>query len=108
MHANTSCPLDVSTQALLDNIANAHLHKWHSHSIVDSFAALGDNNRKKKSSSRIRGITSKSTAAERIDKTEQDGPKSDKSDRHTDRQTDTNLLAFRSPIPSSANGSTLV
>lgn len=57
--------------------------------------ALWGNKRKNKLSSWIRGITTKSTIAERINKIEQDLPPL--SDRSTDRQTGTNLLAFRSP-----------
>lgn len=78
--AHTSCHADVRAQALLDNTTRAH---------SGFCAALWDNKRKKKKlPPRIRGITTKSTTAERIDKTEQDGPHSDKSDRRTDSQTD--------------------
>lgn len=60
------------------------------------WVALQDNNGRKKLSSRIKGITTKSTTAARINKTEQDLSPS-RSEVQTVRQTDTNLLAFRSP-----------
>lgn len=83
-HAHTSCHTNVcTTQAFFDKKANAQVaQSWH----CGFFVALSKTAGKKKLSSQIRGITIKSTTARRIAKTEQDGLKSDKSDRQTDRQ----------------------
>lgn len=45
-HAHTSCHKDVSTQALFDNNANAHLHKWHRYGIVDLGSIMGQQQEK--------------------------------------------------------------
>lgn len=45
-HAHISCHIDVSTQTVFDNNANAHLDKWHRYRIVDLCSFMGEQQEK--------------------------------------------------------------
>lgn len=95
-HTHTPAVISVEAHGRSLTTMRTHICASGTDTALWIWVALQDNNGRKKLSSRIRGITTKSTTAARINRTEQDLSPS-RSEVQTVRQTDTNLLAFRSP-----------